>query len=401
MPQNTHARNAPAPGAGAGMFRPRDMRTDTVPGTVQPADRTGTTTDASRDTGRPDPRLDAEIVIAMPALNEGPRAEAAIRSLLADPAADRCAFVLVDGGSTDGTAEVTRAAFGDRVVILANPGRLQAHAVNLVAREAARTASARYLLRADLHAVYPAHFISTLVETAERTGATSVVVPMRTRGGSPVQDAAALAFGSWFGTGGAPHRMASGSGWVAHGHHALLDLDAFLRAGGYDTGFVANEDAEFDVRLQKQGGRIYMEAAAAIDYIPRASLTGTFRQYCRNGRYRIWTAAKHRRMLGARQLLPLAILPVLGTAVLAGLWLPWLWLVPLGYGALLLGLAFAARGAAVKPWTPRMIVLAAAIAGMSQIGFSAGNLCGLADLFVLNPARRRALRGRRRPDPRI
>ncbi len=341
----------------------------------------------------------ADIVIALPCLNEARRVEAAIRSLLDDPKAASCQILLVDGGSTDGSQQIVENAFGSKVKIIENPGRIQAQAINLAA-EYAEARSARYLVRADLHALYPKKFVSTLADTLAQTGAQSVVVPMRTVGGNVVQNAGALVFSSWLGTGGSPHRTGSVRGWVDHGHHAIFELSAFLEVGGYDPEFQANEDAEFDVRLTKRGGRIFMENEIWLDYVPRDSLWGTFRQFFRNGRFRVWTAVKHKQRFGKRQFIPFLVLPVLAASLVLSLWSPFFILIAAAYVFLLLALSFLSRSGAPVKANPGLISLAALVAGASHIGFSAGSIYGLIELFVLDPAKRKALIARQATDLR-
>ncbi len=184
------------------------------------------------------------------------------------------------------------------VALVSDTGmRLQAHAMNMAAAIAIER-GAEFLVRADLHARYPRDFISKLCATARKTNANSVVVSMRTQGGNRVQNAARFLFSTWLGNGGSPHRIEGFRGWVAHGHHALFRVEDFIRVGGYDPEFAANEDAEFDLRLVRADGRIFLESDAAIDYFPRQTLKGSFKQFFRNGRYRVWTAVKHRERLG-------------------------------------------------------------------------------------------------------
>jgi len=336
------------------------------------------------------------VIVAMPCLNEAQRVLPAIQSLLEDPASARCTFLLLDGGSTDGTREIVRDTFGERVEIIDNPQKLQAHALNMAAR-IGHERGARYMLRADLHALYPSPFLSTLLDTIAQTGAQSVVVPMQTLGGNAVQSAAALLFASWLGNGGSAHRTGAYRGWVEHGHHALFDLAAFSAAGGYDPDFAANEDAEFDARMTAQGGRVFMENRAIVSYIPRPTLRSTWKQFYRNGRYRVWTAVKHRAPLGKRQLLPIAILPVLALACLLALGLhPVFWLIPLVYAALLLALSFKARD--IGPVWPR-VPLAAVLAAISHLAFSAGALRSAAE-FQLDKSKQAALRARAHDDLR-
>jgi succinoglycan biosynthesis protein ExoA len=254
----------------------------------------------------------------------------------------------LDGGSADGTCEIVAAiAQADaRVRLIDNPKRLQSAAVNLAARTFA--SGRRWLVRVDAHADYPPRYVSRLVREAERSGAQSVVVAMRTEGHGLFQRAVAVAQNSRLGTGGSAHRGGGPSGFVDHGHHALFETSAFLRAGGYDEGFSHNEDAEFDVRLRRSGGRIWLTRDLEIAYFPRSRPGPLFRQYRSYGRGRARTLLRHKERPRLRQLLPLAVAPAL-IALAAAPWLPlaaapalaWA-LICLAYGA---GLAIRTRAA--------------------------------------------------------
>jgi succinoglycan biosynthesis protein ExoA len=140
---------------------------------------------------------------------------------------------------------------------------------------------------------------------------------MNTIGEGCFQRAAAAAQNSKIGTGGAAHRSGTTGGWVDHGHHALMAIDAFRRAGGYDEGFSHNEDAELDLRLAADGGRIWLATDLVLDYHPRARPAALFRQYLNYGRGRAKTVARHKTPLKPRQMLPLAVAPAVGLAILA------------------------------------------------------------------------------------
>ncbi len=338
--------------------------------------------------------------MACPCLNEAHRAVDAISSLLDDKDAAEFDILLLDGGSTDGTQEKLRAAFGDRVEIIHNPQRLQAHAMNMAAAIAIER-GAEFLVRADLHARYPRDFISKLCATARKTNANSVVVSMRTQGGNRVQNAARFLFSTWLGNGGSPHRIEGFRGWVAHGHHALFRVEDFIRVGGYDPEFAANEDAEFDLRLVRADGRIFLESDAAIDYFPRQTLKGSFKQFFRNGRYRVWTAVKHRERLGKRQLLPMAIAPILGLSALLAIWSPLVLIIPASYVALVVFLAWydARRATPAVPFS--IWGLAAILAIVNHVGFSAGALRGLHDLYKAGRRQANRLQNRDHPDLRV
>ncbi len=250
-----------------------------------------------------------DILVVIPCLNEAGTLPGLLSAVLADAAADGALIVVVDGGSTDGTVELAQAeaARDRRIVVLANPRRLQSAGVNLaVARFGA---GRRWLVRIDAHADYPPDYVASLVGTACRVGADAVVVSMQARGQGCFQRAAAAAQNSRLGTGGSAHRSQGAGGWIDHGHHALFAMESFVSAGGYDESFAANEDAELDVRLTKAGGRIWLSGEAAVLYHPRRGPSALFRQYFRHGAGRARTLLRHHARPRLRQLLPAAVAP--------------------------------------------------------------------------------------------
>jgi succinoglycan biosynthesis protein ExoA len=248
------------------------------------------------------------VSIVMPALNEEAYIEAAIQSVV-PRAEDHLDYELlvVDGGSSDRTQSiVTELGRADpRVRLLVNPRRIQSSAVNIAAEQADERSG--YLVRADCHAKYPQGFAKRCIDLIGDKQAASVVVSMHTRGENCLQKAVAAAQNSRLGNGGAAHRLQGRSGYVDHGHHAAIDRKVFLALGGYDETFTHNEDAEFDTRLIRSGGKIYLDGEASIDYFPRTSLTALARQYFNFGWGRANTILKHGARPRMRQLLPVVV----------------------------------------------------------------------------------------------
>ena len=268
--------------------------------------------------------------VVMPVLNEERYIARALSSLLGEVERLDGEILVLDGGSRDATRAIVAglAAAHPLIRLVDNPGRLQSAACNLAAELACSRSG--IMLRADAHAAYPSGFVTTAIRALLDTGATSVVVPMRTVGKAPLQRAIAAAQNSRLGNGGSSHRRAGASRFVDHGHHAAFDLAFFRSLGGYDRDFTHNEDAELDVRATRAGGRIWLCTEAAIDYFPRDSLRQLARQYLRHGRGRARTIAKHRLRLKLRQGLPLVLLAATAVAVLAPL-SPWLAVPAAGY----------------------------------------------------------------------
>jgi succinoglycan biosynthesis protein ExoA len=310
---------------------------------------------------------DGKLLVVLPCLNERESLPPILGALLSEPDQADALFVVADGGSTDGTREWVREQLErePRLRLLDNVRRIQSAGVNEAVRSFGR--GRRWLVRIDAHADYPRGYVTQLVRAAEAHGADSVVVTMATRGGSCFQRATAAAQNSLLGTGGARHRWGRRSGWVDHGHHALFDLDWFRRLGGYDERFVANEDAEYDQRLAKAGGRIWMEADCPVVHYPRATARALYRQYRRNGEGRAQTLILHRRRPKLRQLAPIMTAPAVVVA-LAAPWAPAAAIPVVTWAALCLGfgllLGARARG--------RCELLAGGPAMIMHFGWSVG-----------------------------
>lgn len=289
------------------------------------------------------------VLVVIPCLNEAAHLAPLVEQLLRDAPPCPLQLVIADGGSTDGTVAIALqlAAQHPHVHYLHNPARIQSAAMNLAV--STYGAHAKYLIRIDAHAHYPAHFCQTLLREAITHAADSVVVRMHTVGQPGFQEAVAAAQNSKLGNGGSAHRHAGGAGrWVDHGHHALMRMAAYKAVHGYDETFTHNEDAELDVRLRRAGYRIWLTGATMLDYVPRATPGALFRQYRAYGRGRLRTLQKHRLMPKLRQLLPVVVAPAavlaLGAPLLPIVALPFaMWAaLCLGYGA---ALAYRARRA--------------------------------------------------------
>ncbi|MGD0430172.1 MAG: glycosyltransferase family 2 protein [Acetobacteraceae bacterium] len=288
--------------------------------------------------------------IVVPVLNEERFIAACLDSILAQIDPGEIEIFVADGGSTDRTREIVTEMAHEHpcITLIDNPGRLQSAAVNLVATVA--SPRSRVLVRADAHALYPADFLRTCLRELRAHDATSVVVPMRTVGLSGFQRAVAAAQNSRLGNGGAAHRCGGASRFVDHGHHAAFDRAFFLRTGGYDESFTHNEDAEFDYRAIREGGRIWLCDQAAITYFPRDNPWRLAKQYFSFGRGRARTLLTHSLRPRARHLLPVMILlATVGGLLLAPIH-PAFALPLLGYLGICTAWAVAAAIRTRDPW---------------------------------------------------
>ncbi len=258
-----------------------------------------------------------KVMVVIPCLDEAAHIADLIARLM--PSAERLdmPILVMDGGSNDGTITLVEgiAARNPRVRLVENPRRIQSAAVNLAV--VLHGDAFDYFIRIDAHGGYPEDYCDRLVQEAVRTGADSVVVAMKTEGGVPFQQAAALAQNSPLGNGGSKHRAGANGRWIDHGHHALMSVASFRAVGGYDESFSHNEDAELDHRLNVAGFHIWMTDRTVMTYYPRSTPGALFRQYLAYGRGRARNVVKHRSIPKIRQMIPLMIAPAVAGALLA------------------------------------------------------------------------------------
>jgi glycosyltransferase involved in cell wall biosynthesis len=282
------------------------------------------------------------VTVAMPCLDEARYIGACLQNVLEqDYPPDLLEVVVADGGSRDGTREtVARVAAGDRRVLLVdNPGRVQAAGMN----EALRRARGDVIVRMDVHCAYARDYVRKCVEVLERTGADNVGGAQRARAETAFQRALCAALDSPLGVGGASYRSALKEGLVDTVFLGAFRRRVFEEVGLYDPGAVTNEDAELNQRILAAGGRIYLSREIVVHYYPRDSFRALARQYFRYGRGRARTLLKHRALPSLRPVVPAAMVAA-GVALLATAHLQPFTPVLLGAYALLTGLEAARVG---------------------------------------------------------
>ena len=261
----------------------------------------------------------SDVLVIIPCLNEEAHLPRLLAQLLDD--AGSATIVVADGGSVDRSRAIVAAIEAEHpnVILLDNPARAQGPGINLAVRRYG--AGRRWMVRVDAHADYPRAYVSSLVARATALEVSSVVVSMNTRGIGCFQRAVAAAQNSVLGTGGSAHRHAGEGRFVDHGHHALMQMDAFRNAGGYCESFTHNEDAELDHRIGLNGGRIWLEPSLSIIYYPRRNPAALFRQYRKYGQGRARNQQRHKMSIKPRQLAPLVVVPALFLLLLTPAWI--------------------------------------------------------------------------------
>jgi succinoglycan biosynthesis protein ExoA len=246
--------------------------------------------------------------VLVPVLNEERDIVASVGAMLRQRFPGRLEFLLVDGGSTDGTRELLRALAGTdaRIRLLENPGGVTPGSLNV----ALAHARGRWVARMDAHTEYPDEYLARGVERLRQGGTRWVSGPQVATGHDRVSRAVALALRTPLGYGGsrkwgatgdsAPTEYELDSGVFA----GVWERETLLAYGGWDEQWLRNQDSEMAGRFLAGGDRLICLPAMAANYTPRSSLRSLWRQYLQYGEYRAKTAAAHPRTMRRSHLLP-------------------------------------------------------------------------------------------------
>jgi succinoglycan biosynthesis protein ExoA len=253
------------------------------------------------------------ISVVIPARDEAQYIAACVRSVLGQAVPGELEVLVVDGCSSDGTAELARAA---GATVLTNPRRIIPAALN----EGLEAVRGDVLVRFDAHAEMPPGYIEACLRAlAEEAGAVNVGGWRESRGVGPWGRALGAALASRVGVGNPRiwRRPAAGEGRRDAETVPLgcFPVEALRRVDGWRDELLVNEDFELNHRLRRAGGRVVFDPAIWSIYRPRESFGEIARQYWRYGRWKAVVLVLVPDSLRPRQLAPALLLATAVAAV--------------------------------------------------------------------------------------
>lgn len=252
----------------------------------------------------------------MPVLNEERFLAGCLRSILADSTQD-IELLIVDGGSSDRSVDIAK-SFADsdsRVLLLENPGRTAARAMNIGLRRSRGV----YIVRADAHCEYPADYFSASVSELERTGADNVGGNWNIRPGEMTTVARAIAIcgSTLFGVGNSRYRLNSRGGNVDTVPFGGYRRELFERLGGFQENLDRREDYELNSRIRANGGKIFLSPLVRCDYFSPGTVRRFLDKMFANGYWNLYSCARYPYSFALRHLVPMSFVSFL----FATLWL--------------------------------------------------------------------------------
>lgn len=323
--------------------------------------------------------------VVCPIYNEERYIGSCIESILSqDYSKDDLEVLFVDGMSTDRTREIVGeyAQMYPFIRLIDNPRKIVPCALNI----GICASAGDIIIRLDAHAIFPTKYFSELVHYLDALGADNVggvclTLPVND---TPVCRGIANVLSSSFGVGNSYFRI---------GARDILAVDTvpfgcfrrelFDRIGFFDEELTRNQDDEFNGRIIKNGGRIYLLPHLTISYYARDSIRKVWKMYYQYGLFKPLVNKKLGRPATIRQFFPPCFVAGVVLGPVLGFVSPWFWIAYLAVILCYLALATVYSLRYSQKW--KDVLLQDYIYFVVHFSYGVGYLMGMMQLLFRRP----------------
>ena len=230
------------------------------------------------------------VSLVVPVYNEENYIENFIDSILKqDYNFNQMELIFVDGNSTDKTKELIEKKMQSTDIsyqLLDNEKRITPISLNIGIKKA----KGDIIIRLDAHSQYPQNYVTKCVYYLNNTEAENVGCLIETISEGNVGNAIANALSSKFGVGNSKFRTNAKSGYVDTVPFGTFRRNLFNKIGYFDERLPRNQDSEFNYRIIKNGGKIYLFNDIKIIYYPRNTIKKLISMAMLNGKWNLFTS---------------------------------------------------------------------------------------------------------------
>lgn len=213
--------------------------------------------------------------------------------------------LLVDGQSADNTRQIIEEYSKEYpyIKVLENPKKIVPTALNI----GIKASRGDIVIRMDAHTYYDKDYISKCVETLKKVEAYNVGGPIVTLPGDNTIKAKAIALATShpFGVGNSKFRTSNEAQYVDTVAFGAFKREIFEKVGLFNEKLPRNQDIEFNSRIRKSGGKIFLNPEIRSYYYNQSTLKGLWKQNFKNGVWNIFTHAISKNPLSIRHYVPL------------------------------------------------------------------------------------------------
>src|SRR5215216_1537391 len=228
--------------------------------------------------------------------------------------------IVADGMSTDGTRDAIAAFqkdFADlKVCLVDNTLRSIPSGLN----RAIEASQGEIIVRLDAHSKPYPDYVQNCVNAHEAKHGDNVGGVWEIQPGAQtwIAKSIAVAASHPLGVGDAMYRLAASASEVDTVPFGSYRRELVNKIGGYNESLLTNEDYEFNARIRKANGRVWLDPSIRSVYFARSTLLELIRQYWRYGFWKWRMLRRYPDTLRWRQALPpLFVFSLLVLAVLS------------------------------------------------------------------------------------
>ena len=211
--------------------------------------------------------------------------------------------LVIDGDSDDGTQEVLIELGKEylNLKVVQNEKRITPVAFNL----GIKNSKGKYIQIVGARQIISENYLSEAIAFLEKNEKVWCV------GGKVINNFSnyksqiiANAMSSPFGMGGDNFRVVKHTAEVDTVGTPMYPAHVFNKVGFFDELLVRNQDDEFNYRVRKAGGKIFILHNIYIRYLVRAEYRKLYKQYFQYGYWKVFVNKKHHAITTLRQLVP-------------------------------------------------------------------------------------------------
>ncbi len=229
------------------------------------------------------------VSVVIPIYNEEKYINGLIESLLKqDYDKNKLEILFVDGNSNDNSRAMIKEKISSHNInysILDNEKRITPISMNI----GIKAAKNDIIIRLDAHSEYPDNYISKCVYYINSIDADNVGCILETKSTGKKGQAISEVLSSKFGVGNSNFRTNAKSGYVDTVPFGTFRKKLFEKIGYYDERLPRNQDSEFNSRILKSGGKIYLFDDIKIIYHPRDTIYKLVKMAILNGKWNLYT----------------------------------------------------------------------------------------------------------------
>ncbi len=252
-------------------------------------------------------KMTIQVSIIVPCYNEENRIRFLLDAIyLQSYPREKLEVIIADGHSKDTTREVI-AAFqlthpDLKIHVLDNDAGTIPAALNT----AIKASSGEYIIRMDAHSGPSPQYVQHAVDALQANQAENVGGVWEIRSGADtwVARSIAVAAAHPLGVGDALYRHTTEPAYVDTVPFGAFRKELINTIGYFDETLLANEDYEFNTRIRKNGGRVWLNPQLRSIYFARATLKALWQQYVRYGFWKFKMLQRYPTSLRWRQALP-------------------------------------------------------------------------------------------------